>query len=179
MNRVLQLFKISCLTAFLAFLHPMGMLAGGELIFSDLNLKDGFTCTTSLQKGNLSVSIQNGTGKYNKQMRSMVLPKGTTIIISTPGGETISGLSLRSSNKSSDMKDYFSCETGKFENGIWNGSSKSVTFRCLKDCNISKIRASFKTDAPEAYVVWGFTDDFALQHLVMVMIIVHMNPVHA
>ena len=91
MNRILQLFKITCLTAFLAFLHPMGMLAGGELIFSDLNLKEGEVITSPLQNDKLTVTFQNGTVKYDMHQEAIFVPYGTEIIITANQGEIITG----------------------------------------------------------------------------------------
>ena len=144
-----------------AILSPICMWAGCNISFADLGLDDGTPCSLPLQNEKLAISFKDGKGKFNARKNIMAFSKGTSITIKAKEGENITGILLKTKNKSkSDNIQLFSSETGKCQRGLWTGSANTVTIKCLQDCDISGIKAAFSSDQPEAYAVknWYFAD---------------------
>lgn len=154
MINVNPFFKRVAFVLLIAFLAPTTLLADSKLTFSDLGLDDGTPCTLPLQNEKLTISYNNGKGKFNAKKKVMAFSEGTTITIKAKEGEMITGILLKTTNKIKDRKkEMFSSEIGKCRRGLWTGSANTVTIKCLQNCDVSAIRAAFSSDQPEAYAV--------------------------
>ena len=105
------------------------------------------------------VSFDDEGCKLDVQQGILSLSKGTSITIKSQNGEKITGVRLVVTNTDKDITydakrnkpEMFSCDNGEFNNGIWKGSSETITFQSLGNCTIAGIRTSFSTDQKEAY----------------------------
>ena len=144
-----------------AILSPICMWAGCNISFADLGLDDGTPCSLPLQNEKLAISFKDGKGKFNARKNIMAFSKGTSITIKAKEGENITGILLKTTNKSKNNNiQIFSSETGKCQRGLWTGSANTVTIKCLQDCDISGIKAAFSSDQPEAYAVKNWDDGY-------------------
>lgn len=158
-----------CMVLMIAVLFPLGAMAGCHIDFAELGLKDSIPTKLPLQKDNIIVSFDKDNCTFNSKQNTFSFSKGATITVKSNNGEMITGIRLLTVNKEDKVSakkkktKFFSCDSGKFDNGIWKGSSDAVTFQCLENCSIAGIRTSLSTDSKEAYAVrlyneYGYDD---------------------